>query len=43
MEIGKHMEVGYRPLLAILYKLGGGWGGSYKFCDGLFDAMHVQF
>lgn len=43
MEIGKHMEVGYRPLLAILYKLGGGWGGSYRFCDGLFDAMHVQF
>lgn len=43
MEIGKHMEVGYRPMLHMLYKLGGGWGGSYKFCSGKFDAMHVQF
>ncbi len=42
-EIGKNMEVGYRPMLAVLYKLGGGWGGSYKFCSGKFDAMHIQF
>ena len=41
--IGKNMEVGYRPFLHYLYALGGGWGGSYKFCDGLFDSMHIQF
>lgn len=42
-EIGKGMEVAYRPMLHVLYKYDGGWGGSYKFCSGLFDAMHVQF
>ena len=41
--IGKNMEVGYRPFIHYLYALGGGWGGSYKFCDGQFDSMHIQF
>ena len=45
--ITKNMEVAYRPMLDVLYRLGGGWGGSYKF-DCLnggrrFDAMHIQF
>ena len=43
MEIGRNMEVGYRPFLHYLIALGGGWGGSYKFCSGKFDAMHIQF
>ena len=43
MEIGRNMEVAYRPFLHYLIELGGGWGGSYKFCSGKFDAMHIQF
>ena len=40
-EIGRNMEVAYRPFLHYLIELGGGWGGSYPFCSGKFDAMHV--
>ena len=44
--ITKNMEVAYRPMLDVLYRLGGGWGGAYKFdtYNGRrFDAMHIQF
>lgn len=42
-HIVKGMECAYRPLLHHLYRLGGGWGGSYTFMGDSFDAMHIQF
>lgn len=45
-EIAKNMEVAYRPMLDVLYRLGGGWGGAYKFMGAetrQFDGMHIQF
>ena len=43
-EIAKNIEVAYRPMLHVLYSVGGGWGGAYKFTnDRQFDGMHIQF
>lgn len=40
----KGMECAYRPLLHHLYRLGGGWGGSYRFMkQKKYDSMHIQF
>lgn len=41
-EIGKGMEVAYRPALHYIYAVNGAWGGAYGFCQGQYDAMHFQ-